>query len=59
MDELKEIQKPLEHASTLSSNCYTAEDFYEQERGRIFHNSWQYVCRTDQVANPGDLSHMT
>lgn len=49
-----DVRKPLEHAHTLPSHCYTDPGFFAREVSTIFKNSWHFVCRSDELAKPGD-----
>jgi choline monooxygenase len=35
------------------SSWYLSDSFMRAEMGSIFSNSWQFVCRSDQVDQPG------
>lgn len=41
--------------STLDASVYTDPERYEAERTKIFLRSWLIVCRSSQVAEPGDF----
>lgn len=43
----------LEHASTIPASWYTNDELYQLELQNVFAQSWQFVCRVDQVENPG------
>src|ERR1051326_2028405 len=43
---------PLENASTIPSSWYLDLRIADLERQTVFSNSWQPVCRLDQVQNP-------
>jgi choline monooxygenase len=40
--------------ATLPAAWYTSEAVFRRERQAIFSRYWQYACRTDEVARPGD-----
>lgn len=44
---------PIEHAQSLPASWYTSSAIDALERGTVFADSWQLVCRADQVAEPG------
>lgn len=33
---------------------YTSEEFFRREVEAVWHKTWQYVCRAEQIAQPGD-----
>ncbi|MEY9840325.1 aromatic ring-hydroxylating dioxygenase subunit alpha [Streptacidiphilus sp. EB103A] len=41
--------------STLDADVYRDPQRYEHERIRILNRSWQIICRSEQVADPGDF----
>jgi choline monooxygenase len=45
----------LSNATTLPSRWYLDPEVLERERERIFHRSWQWVGRSEDVAVPGDF----
>ncbi|HKO99150.1 MAG TPA: aromatic ring-hydroxylating dioxygenase subunit alpha [Pyrinomonadaceae bacterium] len=45
---------PLEKALTIPATWYTDQSLYQLELETVFTNSWQMVCRDDQLAKPGD-----
>lgn len=45
---------PLSRATTLPSTWYLDPAFLERERERIFHRSWQWVGRSEDVSRDGD-----
>lgn len=51
---VEHASRPLEEAQLLPSEYYTSHDLYDLEVERIFKKDWLYLCRTDEVANPGD-----
>lgn len=48
------MNRSIELASTLPSEYYTAPNYEDPERKRIFWRTWQIVGRSEQVAKPGD-----
>src|SRR6476469_6321044 len=44
---------PLERAFTIPATWYTSEDLYQLELKSVFAQSWQFVCRLDQVEKAG------
>jgi choline monooxygenase len=44
---------PVDYASTLIPDAYTAEAFAEEERNRVFGRSWVPVCASDEVRDTG------
>jgi phenylpropionate dioxygenase-like ring-hydroxylating dioxygenase large terminal subunit len=40
--------------SSLDSDVYRDPQRYELERGRVLNRSWQLICRSEQIAGPGD-----
>jgi Rieske 2Fe-2S family protein len=44
----------IEGAHTLPAAWYVDPKVYEDERGRVFGQSWQCVGRAEQLASPGD-----
>jgi choline monooxygenase len=46
-------QAPLERALTIPASWYTDERFYDLEMRTVFAQTWQMVCRLDQIRNPG------
>lgn len=49
------VRKPLQAATTLPPQCYTANEFFEREIERIFLRNWQFVGREEQVAQAGQF----
>lgn len=47
--------KALSEAETLHANWYTSPEIANLEREGLFKKSWQYFCRSEQVAEPGDF----
>jgi choline monooxygenase len=45
---------PLEKALTIPASWYTDQNLYQLELQSVFTNSWQMVCRADQLTSPGD-----
>ena len=46
-------------ARALPFSAYTDEDVYEQEREKIFHGDWIFVCNEYDLPNPGDMLALT
>jgi phenylpropionate dioxygenase-like ring-hydroxylating dioxygenase large terminal subunit len=51
----KDLRASLDQGYTLPASWYTDPAFFEREKARIFHRSWQYVGLAEQVENPGDF----
>ncbi|HKV39217.1 MAG TPA: aromatic ring-hydroxylating dioxygenase subunit alpha, partial [Blastocatellia bacterium] len=43
----------IERAYTLPAKLYTGRAVLDQEKARIFYETWQYVGRIDQIPGPG------
>ncbi len=55
MEELKELATASAgSASALPYWAYTSEEVYEQERQKIFHKDWVFVCNEFMLPKPGD-----
>src|SRR5262249_42754877 len=50
----QELSGSLRAGATLPACWYTAEAVFRQETRAIFSRYWQYACRLDEVAHPGD-----
>ena len=50
----EELSESLRAGATLPASWYTAESVFRQETRAIFSRYWQYACRLDEVAHPGD-----
>ena len=50
----QDLRKPLREASTLPPACYTSVDFFQREVETLFRDHWQFACREEQIAEPGD-----
>jgi choline monooxygenase len=50
----EELSARLRAGATLPASWYTAESVFSQEIRAIFSRYWQYACRIDEVAHPGD-----
>ena len=46
---------PVNQASTLIPDAYTAADFFALEQEKIFATAWVAVGCLQQVQNPGDI----
>jgi choline monooxygenase len=44
---------PLAEASTIPASWYTDQRLYDLELRTVFAESWQMVCRLDQLSEPG------
>ncbi|MGY1616095.1 aromatic ring-hydroxylating dioxygenase subunit alpha [Geodermatophilus sp. SYSU D00691] len=40
--------------SSLPASVYLDPERYEQERAKVLARTWQIVCRSSEIANPGD-----
>ncbi|GAA4900279.1 aromatic ring-hydroxylating dioxygenase subunit alpha [Streptomyces coeruleoprunus] len=40
--------------ATLDAEVYRDPERYEQERIKVLNRSWQIICRSEQIADPGD-----
>jgi len=45
---------PLRSARSMPAEVYTSEAIFALERARIFLREWFFLCREDQIPNPGD-----
>jgi choline monooxygenase len=52
--EAHQLSERLRAGATLPASWYTTESVFRQETRAIFSRYWQYVCRIDEVARPGD-----
>ncbi len=50
----RDVGDGLAQGYTLPASWYSHEGIFRLEQERIFQRFWQYVGRTDQVAQPGD-----
>lgn len=48
------LGESLRGGATLPASWYTSEAVFSQEMRSIFSRYWQYACRIDEVAQPGD-----
>ena len=39
----------------LDSRVYTDPGRYERERATVLRNSWQVICRSSEISEPGDF----
>lgn len=53
-EELEDVLKPVEQATTLPARFYTDPDIYVLEREHILKKSWLCLGHTDQVSEVGD-----
>lgn len=50
-------ESPLDlGVAPIAANRYTSEDFFEQEVECVWLKTWQYVCRQEEIPNPGDTT---
>jgi choline monooxygenase len=52
--EAHELSESLRAGATLPASWYTSEAVFRRETRAIFSHYWQYACRIDEVAHPGD-----
>lgn len=52
--EAHALSESLKCGATLPASWYTSESVFLREMRTIFSRYWQYACRMDEVANPGD-----
>jgi choline monooxygenase len=52
--EAQELSESLRAGATLPASWYTTESVFRREARAIFSRYWQYACRLDEVAQPGD-----
>ena len=52
--ETDKLSESLRAGATLPASWYTAGPVFRQESRAIFSRYWQYACRVDEVAHPGD-----
>lgn len=45
---------PIQKASTIHTDFYTKDQYFEQSKEDIFASSWQYAVDIDQLVRPGD-----
>src|ERR1700712_608598 len=38
----------------IAASRYTSDEFQRREIAAVWHKTWQYVCREEQIANAGD-----
>jgi len=49
------IDSPVDLGSApISARRYTDQAFFQREVQKVFLRSWQYVCRVEEIPNPGD-----
>jgi len=49
----EDVRRPLLEATTLPSECYTSQAWFDKELEMLF-DSWTLVGRADEMADPGD-----
>jgi phenylpropionate dioxygenase-like ring-hydroxylating dioxygenase large terminal subunit len=52
--EAEQLSERLRAGGTLPASWYTEEAVLRREMRAIFSRYWQYACRLDEVAHPGD-----
>lgn len=52
--ETQALSETLSAGATLPASWYTSAAVFRNEQEAIFSRTWQYACRVDEVANPGD-----
>jgi choline monooxygenase len=52
--DARELSERLRAGATLPASWYTSEAVFRHEARAIFGRYWQYACRSDEVAHPGD-----
>ncbi|HTU88657.1 MAG TPA: aromatic ring-hydroxylating dioxygenase subunit alpha [Gemmataceae bacterium] len=52
--EAQALSESLRSGATLPASWYTSESIFVREMRAIFSRYWQYACRMDEVASPGD-----
>src|SRR6267143_2483022 len=50
----RDPDRDIARASTLAAPLYFTQEAFDDEKNRIFSNTWQLVGHIRQVANPGD-----
>ena len=55
VDAVGEVREAVEAGYTLPASWYADPEVYALERDRIFGRSWQYVGRSEFVAEPGQF----
>ena len=53
-DVLAAQSNPPQSRDDIPFNKYISQDFFNLEMKKMWEKVWQYVCREDQVAEPGD-----
>ena len=54
INEIKDINQPIEKAHGLPNECYTSTEYLAIERERIFKDKWTVIGVGSSVPNPGD-----
>lgn len=54
-DALKHALAPLARARSMPSVLYTSPEIFALEREALFLKHWFFLCREDQLPNPGDF----
>ena len=53
--KLEAVNRPIEAANGLPNECYTSENYFTYEKGRIFCNKWTVIGVGSSVPSPGDV----
>lgn len=49
------IEAPADFATTpVAASRYTSIDFFQREVAAVWHRTWQFACREDQILETGD-----
>src|SRR5690242_8221346 len=54
MENTAALGESLRSGATLPASWYTTKALFSREMRTIFSRYWQYACRIDEVARPGD-----
>ena len=54
-EDLENLRKPLQHASSLPGRFYTDNQVFQQEVTEIFSHNWLFVCRESDLSEPGQF----
>jgi phenylpropionate dioxygenase-like ring-hydroxylating dioxygenase large terminal subunit len=54
VNQVQEIMAGRDSRKSLPAWTYNHEEFFELEKQRIFMRSWQVVCHTSDIPEPGD-----
>jgi carnitine monooxygenase subunit len=50
-----DLSRDLDRGLSLPASWFTDPAIVEREYERIFHRTWQYFCRAEQLAQGGDF----